>query len=131
MIVVDSSALLDYLLGAEPNASWVSSQLRGGAWDLHAPHIVDVEVAGVVRRSVLSGSVSAGRGGAAIDVLLELPLRRYPHVRLLRRAWELRSSIHVPDAMFVALAEALDAPLVTTDSRLARSHGHRAEIVAP
>ncbi len=64
-------------------------------------------------------------------MLSGLSLTRYPHVQLLDRAWELRTHVSSPDAFFVALSEALGAPLVTTDLRLSRTHGHQATIIAP
>lgn len=131
MIVLDSSALVDLLLGAEPNASWVSEQVEGARWDLHAPHVVDIEVTGVVRRLVLAGDLGPRQGGEVVSTLAGLALTRYPHLQLLGRMWELRGSVSAPDAAFVALAEALDAPLVTTDRRLARVRGLELDVRAP
>jgi len=93
--------------------------------------VIDVEVIGVLRKAVFKGEISQRRAHTVLDVLASLPVTRYPHVQLLDRAWSLRTRIASPDAFFVALAEALDAPLVTTDLRLARSHGHHATIVSP
>ena len=131
MIVVDSAAAVDYLVGDRFVAEWVEAQLDAGLWDLHAPHLVDVEVVGTVRRIAARGELPLARAVDAIEVLSSLTLVRYPHVQLLQRMWQLRDTVSTPDAAFVALAEALDAPLVTTDRRLARSHGHNAVIIAP
>ena len=95
---------------------------------LHAPHLLDVEVAQVVRRYAASGDIDAERGRAALDDLADLPLHRYPHDILLPRVWELRNNLTAYDAVYVALAEALDAPLLTCDGRLAGSAGHHARI---
>ena len=131
MIVLDSSAALDYLLGADTLGAWVESQLDAAAWNLHASFVIDIEVFAVVRAYVRNGSIGPRRGRVILDVFADLPLRRYPHVQLFERMWSLREHVSTPDASFVALAEALDAPLVTTDLRLSRAHGIRATIVAP
>jgi predicted nucleic acid-binding protein len=93
--------------------------------------VIDVEVIGVLRTQVLRRELSSGRARTLLDVLANLPLLRYPHVQLLDRAWSLRNQIASPDGFFVALAEALETPLVTTDLRLSRAHGHRATIISP
>lgn len=131
MIVLDSSAVLDYLLRAQPLAAWVERRLDVAGWNLHAPYAIDVEVFAVVRARVLSRSMTSRRGQAILDVFVGLPLRRYPHVQLFDRMWALRAHVSPRDASFVALAEALDAPLVTTDLRLSRAHGLRTTIIAP
>ena len=130
MIILDSSAAADVTLGFEPNASWVADRLTEDP-DPHAPFVIDAEVLGVVRKSVLDGIVPLEWGEDALVSFLDLPIIRYPHLPFLPRAWELRENFHAPDALFVALAEELDAPLVTTDIRLARAPGHRARIVSP
>lgn len=131
MIVLDSSAALDYLLGAEPLATWVEGQLDAARWNLHAPHAIDLEVFAVVRARVVSGTMSARRGRAALDSHADLPLRRYPLLQLVDRMWSLRDHVSSRDASFVALAEALDVPLVTTDLRLSRAHGLRVPVITP
>ena len=131
MIVLDSSAGVDYLLRIEPEASWVEAQLDGARWKLHAPHLFDVEVVSAIRRLVLGGRLSLREGAARARLLAALSLRRYPHVQLLDRVWELNPTVTPSDACFVALAEALDVPLVTTDRRLARARGPRIPILAP
>lgn len=130
MIVLDSSAALDFLLGTE-RAEWVREQLFAGRWNLHATFVIDLEVFAVVRACVLDRSMTSRKGRALLDVFGELPLRRYPHLQLFDRMWALREHVSARDASFVALAEALNAPLVTTDLRLARAHGVRTTIVAP
>lgn len=127
MIVVDASAVLELLLDT-PAARRVADRLGRPAEALHAPHLLDVEVAQAVRRYVAGREIGPAKGAQAIADLLDLPVVRHPHTILLARAWELRRSISAYDAMYVALAEALEAPLLTRDQRLARSHGHRARI---
>ena len=95
---------------------------------LHAPHLLDVEVAQAIRRYAADGEIDGERGRMALADLADLPLRRYPHDFLLPRIWDLRNNLTAYDAAYVALAEALDAPLLTRDRRLATSAGHRAQI---
>ena len=127
MIVVDASAILELLLRT-PAAAAVERRLFGGRETLHAPHLLDVEVAHVLRRYALAGDVSAKQGSEALEDLEDLSLRRYPHDVLLPRVWELRANLTAYDAVYVALAEALDAPLLTRDRRLAGAAGHRARV---
>ena len=128
MIVVDASALLEVLLRT-PAASDVEQHLFAPGQTLHAPHLLDVEVAQVVRRYVAGGEIDADRGGAVLADMSDLPLRRYPHDILMQRVWALRNNFTAYDAVYVALAEALDAPLLTRDRRLAAAAGHRARIL--
>jgi predicted nucleic acid-binding protein len=90
--------------------------------------LLDVEVAQVVRRYAANGEIDVERGRMALADLTDLPLHRYPHDFLLPRVWDLRNNLTAYDAMYVALAEALDAPLLTCDKRLAASPGHHARI---
>jgi predicted nucleic acid-binding protein len=127
MIVVDASAVLEALLRT-PAAQAVEKWLFDPRQTLHAPHLLDVEVAQVVRRYATNGEIDADRGRAALADLADLPLRRYPHDFLLPRVWDLRNNLTAYDAVYVALAEALDAPLLTRDKRLAAARGHRARV---
>lgn len=95
---------------------------------LHAPHLLDVEAAQVIRRYAANGEIDSARGRLALADLADFPLRRYPHDFLLPRIWDLRNNLTAYDAAYVALAEALDAPLLTRDRRLAAAAGHRAQI---
>lgn len=95
---------------------------------LHTPHLLDIEVAQVLRRYAMAGEIDRQRGAAALTDLADLPLRRYPHDILLPRVWELRNNLTAYDAVYVALAEALDAPLLTRDKRLAAAAGHHARV---
>lgn len=127
MIVVDASALLEALLRT-PAAAAVERRLFAARQTLHAPHLLDVEVAQVVRRYAAAGDLDAERGRAALADLADFPVRRYPHDFLLPRVWELRNNFTAYDAVYVALAEALGAPLLTRDRRLAAASGHQARI---
>lgn len=127
MIVVDASALLEALLRT-PAAKAVERRLFDRRQTLHAPDLLDLEVAQVVRRYATSGEIDAERGRLALIDLGDFPLRRYPHGFLLPRIWELRNNLTAYDAVYVSLAEALDAPLLTRDRRLAAAAGHRARV---
>lgn len=102
--------------------------LLDSAESLHAPHLLDVEIAQVVRRYEVRGELSAERGEEALADLMAFPIARYPHDVLLQRVWELRHNLTAYDAVYVALAEALDAPLVTRDERLASAPGNNAMV---
>lgn len=127
MIVVDASALLEFLLQTSLGAR-VEARLFGEEDELHAPHLLDVEIAQGLRRLVRTGEVSSGRAEEAIADLTDLDLHRHAHLDLLDRAWKLRDNISAYDAMYVALAEAIAAPIITCDSPLAKAPGHRARI---
>jgi predicted nucleic acid-binding protein len=127
VIVVDASALLEVLLRT-PASHAVEDRLFARGETLHAPHLLDVEVAHVVRRYAANGEIDGERGRLALDDLADFPLQRYPHDLFLPRIWSLRDNLTAYDAAYVALAEALDAPLLTRDRRLAASAGHRARI---
>ena len=100
---------------------------------LHAPHLVDVEVAQALRRYVREGDLDASAAQTALDDLRSLDLRRHAHEPLLGRVWALRENLTAYDAVYVALAEALDAVLLTCDGRLTRAPGaaRRVELVRP
>lgn len=127
MIVVDASALIEVLLNT-PSGSRITQRLFEGQETLHAPCLLDIEVAQVLRRFSLAGELNASRGLQAIEDLSDFPLSRYPHDLFLPRIWELRHNVTAYDAAYIALAEALDAPLLTRDARLASAAGHHATI---
>lgn len=127
MIVVDASALLEFLLQT-PLGIRVEARLFRHDDELHAPHLVDVEVVQGLRRLMRLGEVSSGRAAEAIADLTELDLHRHGHLDLLGRAWALRDNMSAYEAMYVALAEAIDAPIATCDGPLAKTPGHRARI---
>lgn len=119
MIVIDASALLEVLLRT-PSAQAVEMRLfEEPRQTLHAPHLLDVEVAQVLRRYATMGEINEQRGTEALADLADFPVRRYPHDLLLPRVWTLRNNFTAYDAVYVALAEALDARLLTRDQRLA------------
>jgi predicted nucleic acid-binding protein len=127
VIVVDASTILELLLQT-PLAAAVERRLLEGGETIHAPALLDLEMAQVLRRYVSRGEVSALRAGVALDTMTVFPVTRYTHEALLPRIWELRENLTAYDAAYVALAEALRAPLVTGDERLARAPGVRAAI---
>ena len=127
MIVVDASALLEFLLQT-PIGARVEARLFRDEDEFHSPHLLDVEVTMALRRLVRVGEVSADRAAEAIEDLIDLDLRRHAHLDLLTRAWKLREKVSAYNAMYVALAEALDATVVTCDTPLANAPGHRAHI---
>jgi predicted nucleic acid-binding protein len=127
MIVLDASAVLELLLGG-PAAPSVVRRIAPAHESLHAPHLLDLEVAQVVRRYHRAGAFDEERGRAALRDLAGLDLHRYPHDVFLPRIWELRDRVTAYDAAYLALAEVLEAPLLTLDARLARAAGHRARV---
>lgn len=121
MLVVDASCLVEALTGgarAEP----IRQRLALDE-DQAAPHVIDVEVFGVIRRERRLGRLDQTAADQAVEDLEAWPGERFGHRLLLSRAWELRDSVRGWDAMYVALAEALDAVLLTTDARLAAAQG--------
>lgn len=128
MIVVDASALIEVLLRT-PMALAVESYLFAVGQTLHAPHLLDIEVAQVTRRYAAKGEIDGERGRAALSDLVDFPIRRYSHDLLVPRVWALRNNLTAYDAIYVALAEGLDAVLITRDRRLAGAAGHRARVV--
>jgi predicted nucleic acid-binding protein len=127
LIVVDASALVESLL-RRPSAKIINRRIFAPGMTLHAPHLIDLEVAHVVRRLAARGEISERDGEEAVDNLLRLPMDRYSHEPLLTRVWALRHHHTAYDAAFVALAELLDAPLITRDAKMAASPGHRARV---
>ena len=129
MIVLDASAVVEVLLATRAGSRLLTRFLEHES-GLFAPELLDVEVVQIVRHYQRLGELSAERGERAIDDLLDLPVERYSHRPLLPRMWELRANLTAYDAAYVALAEALDAPLLTRDARLARApHRARVELV--
>lgn len=127
MIVVDASAILELLLNT-PAGQAVADRVLDPAESVAAPHLLDVEVLQVLRRYVRAGDLDAERGSQAVEDLTDLPIARYPHDPLAPRIWALRHNLTAYDASYVALAEVLEAPLLTLDRRLGAARGHRATI---
>lgn len=127
MIVIDASALLEFLLQT-PLGRRVESRLFRADDEFHSPHLADVEVARGLRRLVRASEVSPGRAAEVLTDLGDLELHRHPHVDFLPRAWALRANVTAYDAMYIALAEALDTGIVTCDARLAKAPGHSVDV---
>lgn len=126
MIVVDTSAILDALAAREPAPGLV--QRLAGDGDLHAPHLIDIEILHALRAMRMREQITVERATDVRSDFGETAIVRYPHEPLSDRVWELRHNLSAYDAAFVALAEALGVPLVTCDGRLASSSGHDAQV---
>lgn len=127
MIVVDASAIIEILLQT-PRAERLMARALNPMEGLHAPHLLDIEVTHVLRRLVLQRQIPAARGVSALQDLRELVIERHSHEALLSRIWQLRDSMTCYDAAYASLAEALRAPLLTCDRKLAGAHGHTATV---
>ena len=126
MLVVDTSAVLHALVARVPAAGLVERLEEDG--DLHAPHLIDTEMLHALRRLVLTGAISEDRASDARADFADLSITRYPHEPFNELVWALRGNLTAYDATFVALAEALGAPLVTCDRKLADAPGHAARV---
>jgi predicted nucleic acid-binding protein len=120
VIVLDASAAVDLLLDIDERAEWVRDRVRT-VGEMHAPHLLDIEVGSAMRRRLLLGEIDGARGALALDALTALPIVRHAHAPLALRMWDLRGRVTFHDAAYIALAEALDLAVVTTDERLGRA----------
>src|SRR5580700_5984300 len=127
VIVLDASAAIEWLLQS-PTGIKIDRRIFSRSESLHAPHLLDIEVTQVLRRYVREKLITTQRGQEALEDLAGLPLDRYPHDFLLPRVWDLRATLTAYDAVYVALAELLDAPLLTCDRKIAFAPGHSANI---
>ena len=127
MIVLDASAAVELMLRT-PRAERIAARALHPSERLHAPHLIDVEVLQVMRRLVQAKEITAARAGVALTDFEQLVIERHAHRPLSHRIWGLRGSLSAYDAAYVALAEALAAPMLTCDDKLARAHGHSAQI---
>ena len=127
MIVLDASAAIDWLLQTTAGRQ-IENRIYSHGESLHAPHLLDLEVAQVLRRLVRDATVSAQRADQALLDLLKLRVTRYPHFVFLPQIWKLRHNLSAYDAAYVVLAEKLSATLVTRDARLTASAAHRVNI---
>ena len=127
MIVLDASAAIEWLLRT-PAGIPVDKRIFLRGESLHVPHLLDVEVAQVMRRYARGRTLTAERAAQALEDLNDLPLNRYPHDFLIPRVWELRGSLTAYDALYVSLAEVLGAPLITCDRRIASASGDQTRV---
>jgi predicted nucleic acid-binding protein len=127
MIVLDASAAVDWLLQTSAGQN-IEKRIYSRNETLHAPDLLDLEVAQVLRRLALQGVVSVHRAAEAVSDLLDIRITRYPHLVLLPRIWQFRHNLSAYDAAYIALAETLGAALVTRDARLASASGHTAAV---
>ena len=126
-MVLDASVLVEVLLN-RPSAARLVHRLLDPAETLHVPHLIDLEVVQALRRYQAAGEMSPLRASQALLAFVQMPLERHPHWPFLDRIWELRRNLTAYDAAYVALAEALDTPLLTCDRALASAPGHRAVV---
>lgn len=117
-VVLDASTAVD-LLAATPAAAAASRRLA--RTELHGPAHLDAEVLSALGRLHRAGDLSAAEVETGLDRLARMPLHRHPVAELIPGAWARRDQLRLVDALYVALAEHLDAPLITTDHRLARA----------
>jgi len=127
VIVLDASAAIDWLLQTQAGLQ-LEKRIYSHGESLHAPHLLDIEVTQVLRRFVREQLVAARRAEEAITDLLNLRIARYPHLPLLPRTWQLRHNLTAYDAVYIALAERLNATLLTRDARMRTASGHTARI---
>lgn len=127
MIVLDASAAIELVLRT-PRAERIAERVLDPNERINAPHLVDIEVLQVLRRLTQAREVTGARAQAALEDFQALVVNRHAHTPLMERIWNLRATITAYDAAYVALAEALEAPLLTCDRKLARASGHSARI---
>lgn len=126
MIVLDASVVLDLLLGIPPHDATVADLL--GSSGAFAPHLLDLEIAQVMRRRVRGGTLRARDANAALTAYSQLPITRFPHLPFLSQAFALRDNVTMYDAIYLVLAEAINATLITRDGALAAVPGSRARV---
>lgn len=127
IVVVDASVVLELLLRTK-NAEHAERALFRPRQSLHAPHLLDIEVAQVLRRYFLNGELTSSRGHQALLDLRDIPIQRYPHQLFLDRIWALKNNVTAYDAAYLALSESLRATLLTCDKRLKTAAGHRVNV---
>lgn len=127
MIVLDASAVVELLLDTATGRR-IAIRIDDASMGLHVPHLLDIEVVSALRRFVGDGSIDDEDAKAAIDDLMALDLQRHSHEALLERVWALRANVTAYDAVYAALAEALEATLITCDGKLARAPGVKARV---
>jgi len=129
LIVIDASAALELVLqtvkGTQVGVLALAPEER-----LHSPHLIDIEVAQTLRRLTQAKGLTVRRAEQALSDFSNLAIERHDYRDLIWRVWKLRDALTVYDGVYLALAEALDAPLLTCDGKLSRAHGHNARITA-
>lgn len=128
-IVCDASAVVAVLLDSGPDGRWATARMTGA--DLYAPTLLPYECANIIRRHENRGNISADQAAQAHADLLGLPVSLWPYELLSTRVWQLRKNLSSYDAAYVALAEAVTAPLVTLDRRIRRAPGITCAIDSP
>lgn len=126
MLVVDASALAPAIVDAGADGASIRARLRSES--IAGPDLLRAEVLAVIRKRRIDGALAADQADAAVGDLLDLPLSVFPAAPLLRRAWALRDNLTAYDSFYIALAEALDCPLLTADARLANAPGNRCAV---
>jgi predicted nucleic acid-binding protein len=127
MIVLDASATIEWLLQT-PAGQLIEQRIYFHSETLHAPELLDLEVAQVLRRLVIRKSIAEDRAGEAVRDFQDIRIRRYGHALMMQRIWELRHNLSSYDAAYVVLAETLGATLVTRDRKLGSVPGHSARV---
>jgi predicted nucleic acid-binding protein len=127
LIVLDASAAIAWLIQS-PAGMRIENRIYTCDDALHAPHLLDLEVAQVLRRLARQDAISAQRADAALQALFDVRIVRHSHAGLLPRIWQLRHNLSAYDAAYVSLAELIGAPLITRDNRLAAAPGHSARV---
>jgi predicted nucleic acid-binding protein len=127
MLVLDASIVLELILRT-PKGALASKMILHAGEELHAPHVIDIELTHTLRRMVREKELEADAAEKSLDDFLDITLTRHAHTEFLSTIWSLRNALSAYDAVYVALAESVAAPLLTCDGRLSRSHGHRADI---
>ncbi|RME28036.1 MAG: PIN domain-containing protein [Deltaproteobacteria bacterium] len=127
MIVLDASAVIELLLRT-PTGARIAGRIAAPEESLHAPCVLDLEVVQVLRRYTTAGAITAAEAEQALRDLAELDINRYEHEPFVPRIWQLRHNLTAYDACYVALSEALEAPLLTCDNRIRLAPGHEATV---
>jgi predicted nucleic acid-binding protein len=127
VIVLDASAAVDWLLQTSAGQR-IEKRIYAQHESLHAPHLIDLEVAQVLRRLARERTISASRAEEAVSDLSDLRLTRYPHFLFLSRIWQLGHNLSAYDAAYITLAEKLGVPLITRNKRLAAASGNGASV---
>lgn len=127
MIVLDASAVIEVLLQTAASIQ-ISLRISAPGETLHAPHLIDVEITQTLRRLVRTNQISPDRGAEALTDLADIPIYRHSHFPLLSQIWTRRHNFTAYDAVYLALAEALNAPMVTCDRALKTARGIKVEV---